>query len=183
MKLNPEIQEEAMSCEAQHVALGILEAEERHSGHWVVTRLLLAKWADSVWHQSAVNKFGRTTLGQSNNPYWINWDRMMARTLDSTGLSLVTMLINEKLVICQINTFTVHTGQKQVITHCFSWRRDTPISTCLNTSNSASMHTMKGMIKSTPLQPCFCNHFFFNFTASTCSPQLHIVQSWAEQSN
>lgn len=36
----------------------------------------------------------------------------MGRTLDMTGLSHVTMLINEKLVILQINTFTAHTEQK-----------------------------------------------------------------------
>lgn len=36
----------------------------------------------------------------------------MARTLDNTGLSHVTMLMNEKLAICQMNTFTAHTEQK-----------------------------------------------------------------------
>lgn len=67
--------EEAMSCEVQHVALETLMAKlscDRTSVGQMSRRCSTS--------QSAVNKFGRTAMGQSNNPNWMKWGGMMART-------------------------------------------------------------------------------------------------------
>lgn len=64
-----------MSCEVQHVALEILMAKlscDRTSVGQMSRRCSTS--------QSAVNKFGRTAMGQSNNPNRMKLGGMMART-------------------------------------------------------------------------------------------------------